>query len=220
MKVTLERFTIETEGLAGKAAAICYRGKNPGKSLEVAMKGGHHSVLEHAVFTFKVEGVSRVLLAQLTRHRLASFSVESQRYCGADQELVVPKSMKRYELTDDIVAVKKAVEALYKKALALGVKEEDARYMTLQAGQTKLMVTMNVRELLHFFSLRCCARAQWEIRDLAWEMVKQAQKVAPVVFEKAGPYCAQHGVCIEGDKCCGRAPRLDKLIEAHKAQRA
>lgn len=203
MKVTLIRYTQDADRLAGEAAALCYKGKNPARSLEIAMDGGHESVVEHASFTFLIEGVSRVLLAQLTRHRLASFSVQSQRYCGANLDLVVPDSMVRPELVNDIIEAKKAVEKLYKKATKLGVPDEDARYFTFQAGKTLLMVTMNARELRHFFSLRCCSRAQWEIRHLARQMLALCQDVAPKLFADAGPGCVR-GHCPEGEKSCGK----------------
>lgn len=201
MKVTLIRHTLAPDELSGQAAALCYKGKNPARSLKIAMDGGHESVMEHANFTFLIEGVSRVLLAQLTRHRLASYSVESQRYCGANLDLVVPDSMVRPELVDDIIDAKKAVEKLYKKATKLGVPDEDARYLTFQAGKTTLMVTMNARELRHFFSLRCCSRAQWEIRHLARQMLALCQDVAPAIFADAGPGCVR-GNCPEGEKSC------------------
>ena len=202
MKVKLIRHTCEPEMLAGYAAAKCYNGKDPRKSLEVAMDGGHESVLEHAVFTFEVDEVSRVLLAQITRHRLASFSVQSQRYCGANQNVVTPDSMVHPELLGDIVAVKKAVERLYKHARELGVPHEDCRYYTLQGGHTGFVMTMNGRELRHFFSLRCCNRAQWEIRDLADKMLELVKEVAPAMFADAGPGCVR-GHCPE-HKPCGR----------------
>ena len=206
MKVSLIRYTADPDQLAGEAAALCCRGKNPARSLDIAMDGGHESVVEHAAFTFQIEGVSRVLLAQITRHRMASFSVESQRYCGANLDLVVPKSMCSFDLVDEIADVKRAVMKLYDHALALGVPAEDARYFTLQGGKTRMMVTMNVRELRHFFSLRCCTRAQWEIRDLANEMLRLCKEVAPRVFADAGPGCVR-GRCPEGEKSCGRGER-------------
>lgn len=203
MKVNLIRYTNDADQLAGLAAAKCYKGKDPAKSLEVAMDGGHESVLEHASFTFEVDEVSRVLLAQNTRHRLASFSVQSQRYCGANLDVVTPDSMARPELLDDIVAAKKAVDKLYKHARALGVPHEDCRYYTFQGGHTGFLVTMNARELRHFFSLRCCTRAQWEIRQLANEMLRLCKEVAPVMFADAGPGCVR-GHCPEGAKSCKR----------------
>ena len=145
------RFTPAPEELCGEAAALCYHSDNPERALRGALSRGHGSVSEHASFTFRVEGVSRVLLAQLTRHRIASFSVESQRYCGANLDLVVPESMVDSELVDEIIEVKRAVENLYNKAISLGKPAEDARYFTLQAGKTNLIVTMNARELWNFF---------------------------------------------------------------------
>ena len=218
MNVTLSRHTLTPEELVALGARLCYSKTNLlGLQQKVAKSDqegfcrkvigmGHESVLEHASFTFGVEGVSRVLLAQLTRHRLASFSVQSQRYCGANMELVIPDSMCIPELVDDIVAVRRAVEELYSKAVGFGVPEEDARYLTLQAGTTRLMVTMNVRELRRFFELRTCNRAQWEIRALADEMLRICKEVAPALFEDAGPGCVR-GHCPEGEKSCGKPRR-------------
>ena len=204
MNVTLIRFTPEPDKLCGEAAAICtgYTG-DPLKALRGALDSGHESVAEHASFTFRVEGVSRVLLAQLTRHRVASYSVQSQRYCGANLDIVVPDSMACPELVDEIVEVRRAVEKLYDKAIGLGKPAEDARYFTLQGVTCKLIVTMNARELRHFFSLRCCNRAQWEIRELAWRMLEEVRVVAPELFKDAGPGCLR-GPCPEGKRSCGR----------------
>ena len=220
MNVTLIRHTLTPEELVALGARLCYSKTNlldlQQKVAKSDQEGfcrkvigmGHESVLEHASFTFGVEGVSRVLLAQLTRHRLASFSVQSQRYCGANMELVIPDSMCIPELVDDIVAVRRAVEELYSKAVGFGVPEEDARYLTLQAGTTRLMVTMNVRELRHFFSLRCCRRAQWEIREMADEMLAICKQIAPALFEDAGPGCVR-GHCPEGEKSCGKPRKVE-----------
>lgn len=220
MNVTLIRHTLTPEELVALGARLCYSKTDLlGLQQQVAKSDqegfcrkvigmGHESVLEHASFTFGIEGVSRVLLAQLTRHRLASFSVQSQRYCGANMELVIPDSMCIPELVDDIVAVRRAVEELYSKAVGFGVPEEDARYLTLQAGTTRLMVTMNVRELRHFFSLRCCRRAQWEIREMADEMLAICKQIAPALFHDAGPGCVR-GFCPEGEKCCGKPRKVE-----------
>jgi thymidylate synthase (FAD) len=124
-------------------------------------------------------------------------------------ETVTPDSMIRPELVDDIVHAKKVVQRLYDKCIALGVPAEDARYYTFQAGVTREMVTMNARELRHFFSLRCCTRAQWEIRQLANEMLKLCKEVAPALFADAGPGCVR-GHCPEGEKSCGRGKRHAK----------
>lgn len=217
MKVKLIRHTCEPEMLAGYAAAKCYNGKDPRKSLEVAMDGGHESVLEHAAFTFEVDEVSRVLLAQITRHRLASFSVQSQRYTGANLNVVCPESMVCAELVDDMVEVRRAVDRLYKHARALGVPHEDCRYFTLQGGHTGFVVTMNGRELRHFFSLRCCERAQWEIRELADKMLGLAKEVAPAMFADAGPGCVR-GKCPEGAKSCGK-PRAATVLSHRNVRR-
>ena len=222
MNVTLIRHTLTPEELVALGARLCYSKTDLlGLQQKVAKSDqegfcrkvigmGHESVLEHASFTFGVEGVSRVLLAQLTRHRLASFSVQSQRYCGANMELVIPDSMCIPELVDDIVAVRRVVEELYSKAVGFGVPEEDARYLTLQAGTTRLMVTMNVRELRRFFELRTCRRAQWEIRTMADEMLRLCKEVAPALFADAGPGCVR-GHCPEGEKSCGK-PRRGECI--------
>lgn len=207
MKVKLLRHTCEPEMLAGYAAAKCYNGKDPRKSLQIAMDGGHESVLEHVSFTFEVDEVSRVLLAQITRHRLASFSVQSQRYVGANLLTVTPETMVNPELLGDIVEVKRAVDRLYNHARKLGVPHEDCRYYTLQGGYTTFVMTMNARELRHFFSLRCCNRAQWEIRELADRMLEMVKEVAPVMFADAGPGCVR-GACPEGSKCCGNPRSL------------
>ena len=208
MNVTLIRYTPEPDKLCGEAAAICtgYTG-DPIKALRGALESGHESVAEHAGFTFRIEDVSRVLLAQLTRHRLASFSVQSQRYCGANLNVVVPDSMVCPELVDDIVEVRRAVEKLYTKAISLGKPAEDARYLTLQGGVTSLIVTMNARELRHFFSLRCCNRAQWEIRELARRMLAECSVVAPELFKDAGPGCLR-GTCPEGKRSCGKPMKI------------
>ena len=208
MNVTLIRYTPEPDKLCGEAAAICtgYTG-DPLKALRGALESGHESVAEHAGFTFRIEDVSRVLLAQLTRHRLASFSVQSQRYCGANLNVVVPDSMVCPELVDDIVEVRRAVEKLYTKAISLGKPAEDARYLTLQGGVTSLIVTMNARELRHFFSLRCCNRAQWEIRELSRRMLAECSVVAPELFKDAGPGCLR-GTCPEGKRSCGKPMKI------------
>ncbi len=209
MKVTLKRWTADPDMICGEAAALCYNGKNPLKSLQVAMNGGHESVLEHVSFTFLIEDVSRVLLAQMTRHRLASYSVQSQRYCGADpMDVVIPQTIIDKRFAGSVKALLRHADDVYKAMVQEGVPEEDARYFTFQAGKTRKMVTMNARELRHFFSLRCCERAQWEIRQLADEMLRQCKEVAPALFVDAGPGCVR-GKCPEGAKSCGKPRRKE-----------
>ena len=215
MRVELIRHTLTPEEVVALGARLCYskagvddllkrvESKDQTAFVEKVMGMHHDSVLEHTSFTFAIEGVSRVLLAQITRHRLASFSVQSQRYTGASFDLVIPDSMCRAELVDDIIEAKRKIERLYTKAVKLGVPEEDARYLTFQAASTRMLVTMNARELRHFFSLRMCSRAQWEIRALAKEMHRLCMGVAPALFADAGPGCVR-GACPEGEKSCRR----------------
>lgn len=204
MKVTLVRYTADPEQLCGQAAALCYNGKNPLKSLKVAMDGGHESVLEHASFTFLIEDVSRVLLAQLTRHRLASFSVQSQRYCGCNlEDVTIPQSIKDKRFGGSVTLMMQKVTDLYDAMIKEGVPAEDARFLVPQGVKCRLMMTANARELRHFYSLRCCNRAQWEIRQLADEMLRLCKEVAPVLFANAGAGCVR-GACPEGAKSCGK----------------
>ena len=192
------------------AARMCYGAKDGMKALLNAIDSGHDSLLEHEKFTFHVEDVSRVLLAQLTRHRIASYSVRSQRYCGATLDYVIPHTIyEDDELMADLYRALNASEAFYTKAINKGVPAEDARYFTYQAGITELVVTMNIRELRHFLSLRCCRRAQWEIRELADEMLRQAREVLPEFFKDSGPGCVR-GDCPEGKKSCGE-PRKELM---------
>lgn len=201
MKVELIRATAFPAELCGQAAAICYDSGNLQKALNHAVDAGHTSVLEHAVFSFQVEGLSRAALAQLTRHRLASFDVQSQRYVKLDNvELVIPESIRQSEMAEEAIEGMNRSMELYRKLLDAGVPAEDARYVTPQAVPTKLIMTMNARELLHFFSLRTCNRAQWEIRKMADKMLKICLKKAPEIFKNAGPGCVR-GHCPELKPC-------------------
>jgi thymidylate synthase (FAD) len=200
MNVRLIAHTPNPDDVCATAAAVCYAAKDGKRSLAHALASGHDSVAEHAAFTFQIEEVSRVLLAQLTRHRIASFSVQSQRYCGADPEIVMPKSLVEAGLAEECIGLHAIVEALYEKAVERGVPAEDARYFTLQGGHTKIVMTMNARELRHFFSLRCCNRAQWEIRQMADEMLTLCKEAAPMLFADAGPGCVR-GKCPEQRPC-------------------
>lgn len=215
MNVKLIRHTLSPEELVALGARLCYSKSDLAKLEEKIsttdqqeyvgkiMSMGHESVLEHASFTFLVDGVSRVLLAQLTRHRMASYSVQSQRYCGVKLEYVTPPKIQQsgWKLAFQMIC-ERAFTA-YQGMVADGIPEEDARYVIPQGFNCRLMVTMNVRELRHFFSLRCCERAQWEIRDLANEMLKLCKQFAPALFADAGPGCVR-GRCPEGEKGCGR----------------
>lgn len=202
MKVELISYTPQAEEICGQAAAVCTASRNPSMSLEHALGSGHTSVLEHAVFTFRIEGVSRAALAQLTRHRLASYDVQSQRYVRiSSDDLVLPQTLEEHEdLAARVNDLMKGVMDLYQDLVDVGVPKEDARYITPQAVPTALVMTMNARELLHFFSLRCCNRAQWEIREMADEMLGLCLAAAPRLFAKAGPGCVT-GTCPEKRPC-------------------
>ena len=206
MIVRLISHTDNPAWLCGYAAATCYDSNNPNSALNHSVGSGHTSVLEHATFTFEIEGLSRAALAQLTRHRLASFDVQSQRYVKLNHvEMVIPDTIKDSKFAAEVESTMRYVMDLYERMVDAGIPCEDARYITPQAVTTKLVMTMNCRELLHFFSLRTCNRAQWEIRNLADEMLKICKQVAPVIFSKAGPGCVT-SKCPE-KKPCGH-PRL------------
>ena len=192
MKVELVSYpVIDPAKLCGKAAAICYDSNNYESALKHSAGAGHTSVLEHASFTFMIDGISRATLAQLTRHRIASFSVQSQRYVKLDNpDLIIPPSiLQDSALTQEVEECMRHSMEMYRKLLVAGIPAEDARFVTPQAVPTKLMLTMNCRELLHFFSLRCCNRAQWEIREMADRMLKLCRDISPEIFGNAGPGC-------------------------------
>ncbi len=201
MKVELISHTADPAVLCGKAAAVCTNTDRYSSALKHAVGSGHTSVLEHAVFTFQIEGLSRAALAQLTRHRLASFDVQSQRYVRLDNpELVIPESIRESKYAAEAESTMRYVMNLYQRMTEDGIPCEDARYITPQAVPTTLILTMNARELLHFFSLRTCNRAQWEIRDLADSMLKICRRICPEIFQHAGPGCVKGG-CPEKRPC-------------------
>ena len=217
MNVELLYHTPDPERAIATAARLCYAPVGASELMETMppermasvlstiMKGGHFSTLEHASYTFAIDGVSRALTHQLVRHRIASFNQQSQRYVKFKNGLdtVKPGSVADNPEAEAIFdeAIEQAVEA-YVKLLDLGIPAEDARYLLPNAAETKIVVTMNVRELLHFFELRCCNRAQWEIRELAHKMLELARPTAPYVFAAAGAPCV-HGSCPEGKMTCG-----------------
>lgn len=245
MKVELLAYTPTPVKTIAAAAKLCY---SP-SSIDTIREGltdekasdfvrmlaeiGHESPIEHASFTFGIEGVSRSLLAQITRHRIASYSVQSQRYVREKQfEYVLPPAIAADEEAKavfeadmaraqaDYDALADRLAARYRAELiAQGVEEktaarqaekraiEDARFVLPNACATKMIVTMNVRSLYNFFSHRCCNRAQWEIRDLATEMLRLCREAAPELFDKAGPPCLR-GACPEGKMSCGRAAEV------------
>ena len=219
MIVKLLAYTPDADRICAAAARSCYSEKpasvlegevQPEKTLKHVVSMGHDSVIEHAVFTFSVEGVSRSLTHQLVRHRIATFSQQSQRYVSLrDPTYVVPETVQADP--EALKAFREAMDAAwsaYAKLEDLGIPAEDARYVLPNACTTNITVTMNARELRHFFSLRCCNRAQWEIREMADQMLALCKQVSPIIFRNAGPGCVQPTGCPEGKKSCGH-PRTE-----------
>ncbi len=228
LKVVLLRATPDADEVTAMAARLCYsrmdidalrervESQDQEAFLRRVMERGHLSVSEHACFTFAVEGVSRSLLAQLTRHRIASFSVQSQRYVSmADGfDYVIPPAIRALgeEAVREYAGQMETMLGWYRlwQERLGGAGEsanEDARFVLPNAAATRLVVTMNARELRHFFSLRCCGRAQWEIREMAWQMLSACRRAAPALFGDAGPACLG-GPCPEGKNSCGRAQEM------------
>ena len=241
MEVKLLAYTPQPEKTVACAAKLCYAAadidtvyeglteEKTASFLEMLNSIGHESPIEHASFTFGIQGVSRSLLAQITRHRIASYSVQSQRYVKENAfEFVLPpeieaipaakeeflqameEDQKHYENLTALLKEKHKRELLAqgedeKSANRKAEKKaiEDARFVLPNACATKMICTMNARSLLNFFTHRCCNRAQWEIRALAVEMLKEVKAVAPHIFEKAGPPCLR-GNCPEGKMSCGK----------------
>lgn len=253
MKVILITYTPSPEKAIASAAKLCYSEsgienlldgldeEKSAKFVDMLSDLGHESPIEHTSFTFGIEGVSRAFLAQITRHRLASYSVQSQRYVKMNHfSFVIPPeieaeptakecfmkamdySINAYnELADilekkhylsfisDGVPEKQAKSKAEKKAI------EDARFVLPNAAETKMIVTMNARSLMNFFRLRCCNRAQWEIKAVADEMLKLCVEVAPTLFKNAGPGCVC-GSCPEGKMSCGEMNSVRKFYEELK----
>lgn len=230
MKVKLITHTPEPEKVVAAAAKLCYssaadidtimNGLTPEKTskfIEHLMSLGHESPLEHISFTFGVEGVSRVLLAELTRHRLASYSVRSMRYVSESEfDYVTPSTVKNKELDTEYDKLIEQCRSFYDKMILAGVPKEDARMILPNATHTRIIFTMNLRSLLNMLSLRCCNRAQWEIRQMANEILKICKDKFPVLFKHAGASCDYKGYCPEGAMCCGRAPKLEDLLESYE----
>ncbi len=227
MQVILLAHTPEPDALVAAAARICYRDITAaellhGEEQQLSRKliadlfrSGHTSTFEHVSFTFGIDGLSRVASHQLVRHRMASFSQQSQRYVrmSPDPEAVVippsvasnPEAMKLY--TDSI----RHSQETYRALIEMGITKEDARFILPHGHSTRLVLTMNARELHHFFGLRLCRRAQWEIHELARKMLVLCREKAPVLFERAGPSCI-FGKCEEA-RTCGKPYRdMEELL--------
>ena len=247
LKVKIISHTPEPDKVVAQAGKLCYSAvgvdeitqklteEEIARYVNMLASIHHESPLEHVSFTFAIEGVSRVLTHQLVRHRLASYSQQSQRYVKLEQfEYIIPPAIEKNEkakalfietmekdqeaynqIVDELIndkirefkkihdrdLTKKEYSAIEKQAI------EDARYVFPNACETKIVVTMNARSLLHFFNVRCCNRAQWEIREMATEMLKECKKIAPALFKKAGPDCV-YSKCGEGNMSCGH-PRKE-----------
>jgi thymidylate synthase (FAD) len=227
MDVRLLFHTPEPERAVAVAARLCYAPVGAAELMEemspdavhrvlrTILESGHLSTLEHASYTYAIDGVSRAMTHQLVRHRLASYNQQSQRYVSYAEEpqfIVPPDIAADPAALERFNAANAAAFAEYRAMIDAGVAAEDARYLLPNAMETKIVVTMNVRELLHFFELRCCKRAQWEIREVALRMLELAGPTAPYIFMDAGASC-RRGPCREGKMTCGepyeRAPRRD-----------
>lgn len=240
MKVKVIAHTPEPEKVISMAAKLCYSSvgvdeieqnltdESVEKFLNMLINIGHESPLEHVTFTFAVEGISRSCSHQIVRHRIASFSQQSQRYVKLDQfEYIVPPEIESIEeakelfidaMNKDQEAYDKLVDILFEKhynnLIESGKNEkeakrnaekkaiEDARYVFPNACETKMVFTMNTRSLYNFFNHRCCERAQWEIRELSIEMLRQVRLIAPILFKNIGPKCIKRP-CPEGKMTCG-----------------
>lgn len=245
MKVELITHTPDPEKIVSAAAKLCYSNVGTSEILEGLTEDkvekfidklaslGHESPIEHVSFSFAVEGVSRALTHQLVRHRLASYSQQSQRYVKIEEfEYIMPPAIASNEkaktiFTEAMASDQTSYEALvvtleqeyYNKYLVEGLSDkkskrmaekkaiEDARYVFPNACETKVIFTMNARSLMHFFKHRCCSRAQWEIREMADRMLKAVKEVSPTLFKYGGPNCVG-GPCPEGQMTCGRVAEM------------
>ena len=247
LNVILLRHTPNPEETIAMAAKLCYspsdikelkkkiESKDQKTFVEKLVKIGHMTPIEHASFTFAIEGISRACSHQLVRHRLASYSQQSQRYVSESSQsiphgqfsirsqttfdYIIPPSIAQDQESRKFFEhfmreAQKAYDFLVGRLNKKGIKGEaanqDARFVLPNAAETKIIVTMNARELLHFFRLRCCYRAQWEIRNLAQQMLFLVKKAAPIIFEKAGPSCL-YAPCPEGDINCGQVKKVRKI---------
>ncbi len=251
--VILLAHTPNPERTVAAAAKLCYSSSDitgltnnltdekAASFVEMLSEIGHESPIEHASFTFGIEGVSRSLLAQITRHRMASFSVKSQRYVregsfeyvtppeiAADEEAkqiyeeIMAEDQKRYDRLTEILKAKHQAAFLAegkdeKTANRMAEKKaiEDARFVLPNACETQMVMTMNARSLMNFFKIRCCKRAQWEIQDVANQMLALVSEVAPDLFKNAGPSCVRGG-CSEGKMSCGKPQEVREFYKELK----
>lgn len=246
LKVSLVRYTPEPVKTVAMAAKLCYSkvgvedisekmsNEDAEKFVKMLMGFSHMSPLEHISFSFAIEGVSRTLTHQLVRHRIASYSQQSQRYVDENEfDYIIPPQIEKdeealkvfeesmsmiqssYETLRDVLTKNVTKQIMDEDGLeesearkkAVKLANEDARFVLPGACETKIITTMNARQLLHFFEERTCVRAQWEIRELATQMLKLVKEVCPVIFDNAGPGCVKGG-CPEGKMTCGKAKEI------------
>jgi len=237
LNVVLLRHTPEPEEVVAMAAKLCYspasvedlkdriETKDQTAFVEKLAAVGHLSPIEHVSFSFGIEGISRACSHQLVRHRLASYSQQSQRYVREEQfDYIIPPSIKQDpaiadEFVQFMAEAQERYTAILKRLEARGITGEagnqDARYLLPNAAETKIIITMNARELLHFFRVRCCNRAQWEIRAMAERMLELVRSVAPTIFGRSGPGCL-YAACPEGKMTCGKIEEVRKKYGVKK----
>ena len=244
LNVRLLSYTPNPEKLVAAAAKLCYsnssiddllKKQTPERAREFIgklMEMGHESPIEHIVYNFGIEGISRACSHQLVRHRHASYSQQSQRYVDEQSDrskdrcfdFIVPETIEKIglenEFMQDMSTIQRMYDKWHKKLEEAGLRGEevhqDARYVLPNAAETKIMVTMNARSLLNFFKLRMCNRAQWEIRNLAFEMYKLVFPTAPTLFAYVGPSCVSKDRCEEGKFSCGKKKEVRKKFDELK----
>jgi thymidylate synthase (FAD) len=214
LDIKLIACTAEAARVVAAAAKLCYSASSAAELFDglderevrrfvrMLRSSGHMSPFEHASFTYVIEGASRVMTHQLVRHRIASYSQQSQRYVatGTPKFVVPPEIDGNPEARGVFESSAMEAYAAYERMVSLGAPKEDARFILPHGWETSIMITMNARELCHFFELRLCRRAQWEIRDAARKMLSIASGVAPELFDTAGPPCVSGG-CRELNPC-------------------
>jgi thymidylate synthase (FAD) len=233
LQLTLLQHTPDPDRAVAVAGRLCYApvsaadlkqemsDEDVAKLVRILVRSGHHSALEHASFTFAVDGVSRACTHQLVRHRVASYNQQSQRYVRfgeADSFIVPPSIATDPQARQVFLTAMEQARVAYDRLVDLGLADgrskesvqEDARFVLPNAAETKIVVTMNTRELRHFFQVRCCRRAQWEINALAWRMRGVVRALSPNLFQGSGPNCL-YGECGEGKMTCGRPYRPEEV---------
>jgi thymidylate synthase (FAD) len=206
---------LPAEGAAVRVELLSYTSTGQLRDALLGVNLSDLDLLLHVSFTFAIEGISRACSHQLVRHRMASFSQQSQRYISVKklrERAITPETIKKNapELYSSYI---EASNEAYAGLVGTGVPREDARFVLPNATETNMLMTMDGRSMYHFFGLRCCNRAQWEIRALADEMLSTVRAVEPDLFSKAGPYCYQLGYCPEGRFNCGK---MNDVIERYR----